>query len=614
MTAIEAAIDEPCIHLLPSNLIDKIAAGEVIERPASAVKELLENSIDAGARAIRVTLAAGGLGRLCVEDDGRGMSPADARNCVLRHATSKLAHEDDLFCIRTLGFRGEALSSIAAVSRLTLTTRRAQDTAATRIVCVAGEVEIETLVGAPIGTCVDVEDLFFNTPARRKFMRSPATEQAHIVEAALRVILGAGDCGIVVTSGERRLLDVPEDASENTRLVAALGTKVREVHGFEGGVDGVRVSGYITAPENDRADAKGMWFFVNGRFVRDRMIQRAVLDGYRSLVGGRYPVCVIHVELAADAVDVNVHPQKTEVRFSDSQAVFRAVSSALTQVLSTTPWVQGTLGARLATEAYFEKAPAFEYRRHRQSTLEARDYRDGVYGTHADMASYAARDSVVLKRPMLPENRELPLQPVKTGFFESLRPVGQALGDFLVCESAENDGELVIIDRRAACERIAYDQLRLQVDGDGVVMQQLLFPETLEASGAMHAFLEARWHTLATYGFEVEPVGPGRFAVRAIPVGLNADAAGAMVEGLVHELGEVEGADATGREVLLRVMSRCACHAELRSDVGPANESVRSLLAELDLVDFAASCHHGRPVVHRITRRELGKLFRTKAS
>ncbi len=567
MTATPPPSDEARIRVLPSDLIDRIAAGEVIERPASVVKELVENAIDAGARHIEVDVADGGLSRLNITDDGRGMSARDTRTSLLRHATSKLAHPDDLFAIRTLGFRGEALSSIASVSRMTLTSRRASDATATRIVSVAGEVESVTEVGAPVGTSIEVADLFFNTPARRKFMRSPATEQAHVVEAALRVVLGASECGIVVTNGERRLLDVPEHADDEARLVAALGARVDKVYPFSLVRDDVRVSGYVTDPGVARADTKGMWFFVNGRFVRDRMLQRAVLDGYRSLVErGRYPVCVVHIEVAADAVDVNVHPQKLEVRFRDGQVVFRVIGAALTEVLAGTPWMQGQLaGVRRATEAYFEKEPE----RWRYPTVVERPLSAMADGP---------------REPSRYVPLELPLE--RQGYFVGLTPIGEALGRYIVCEG---EGDLVLIDEQAAHQRIAYERLRRETANGTIASQPLLFPETIAASGA----LEKHWESLAAHGFEIEPVGPERFAVRGLPAPLVGADVPALVGELIASLGRSQD----------EVLARCARYAPV------STATVDALLAALDESDAASATEHCPPVHRRLTEAEVRALF-----
>ena len=322
--------DQPVINLLESHVIDQIAAGEVVERPASIVKELVENSVDAGATSIQVDIEGGGLGRMTVTDDGVGMGPEDLRRCWQRHATSKLLNPSDLFCIDTFGFRGEALSSIASVSEITITTRRKRDRSGLEMRIKGGKLVAETTVGCPQGTSIDIQHLFYNTPARRKFLRSPATEQAHVVDACLRTSMGSRRVGLVLTSGKRRLVDIPSDSRGRERIELALGKRVGALCDFEYSAEGIEVSGFRSGLEVDRGDAKGIWIFVNGRYVRDKMLQRAVLEAFRGMVQrGRYPIVVLFVDIHPEAIDVNVHPQKLEVRFSEAAPVYRALASAL---------------------------------------------------------------------------------------------------------------------------------------------------------------------------------------------------------------------------------------------------------------------------------------------
>ncbi len=324
----------PLIQRLPSQVIDQIAAGEVIERPASVVKELLENAIDASADTIEVLLRGGGIQSIEVRDNGCGMSPTDAALSLQRHATSKLRRPEDLIDIATLGFRGEALSSIASISRVRLTTRTADQEVATRIEVEGGIIESTREVGAPIGTTFEVRDLFYNTPARHKFLRAPSTEQSHITRACQRVLLGAHGRGLVLRSEHRRLLHLPRLAPEKDRVSQALGREIEQLFAFTGERDGITVRGFIAPPDKARTDTRGIWIFVNGRFVRDGMLQRALLDGCAAIVPhGRYPVIVLHVEVSPQnddtigMVDVNVHPQKTEVRFTNTRSVFSAVAT-----------------------------------------------------------------------------------------------------------------------------------------------------------------------------------------------------------------------------------------------------------------------------------------------
>jgi len=596
----DAAAHDGVIRLLPDDVIDRIAAGEVIERPASVVKELVENAVDAGAGNVEVHLEGGGLDRIVVSDDGRGMTRADVGRAILRHATSKLTTADDLFRVRTLGFRGEALSSIAAVSRLTLSTRRPEDPVGTRLVVEGGAVLAVEDAGLPSGTTIEVAQLLYNTPARRKFMRSPATEQAHACEAALRVALGARRGAFAVHAGDRRLVDVPDDAAGPARVAAALGARVGTMFPVELSTEALRVTGFITRPEVDRADAKGLWFFVNGRYVRDRMLQRAVLDGYRSMLErGRYPVAVVYVDVDPAVVDVNVHPQKLEVRFSDGSRVYQGVARALSSVLARTPWVgeggvrraPGEVGARLY------EAPRADGTDWPQVLREA-----GALAGAESLAGVAAGGGA----PALVGSDGL--LAARSGWFSRLRPVGQVLSLYLVCEG---DDELVLVDQHAAHERVAYERLRTAAEAGAVPRQQLLFPEPLDLSAAQAAVIEEHAAALADLGFEIEPVGPSRFAVRAIPAALDgADARRLAVE-LIDEVCALDegGFGLAARDARARVLSRCACHAVVRAGDRVGVEEARALLAALDAVDFGAACPHGRPVYHRIRRGELERLF-----
>jgi DNA mismatch repair protein MutL len=583
------AADGEIIHILPGDVIDRIAAGEVIERPASIVKELLENAFDAGAESVELHLEEGGLERLVVSDDGCGMSPRDAGLAVLRHATSKLRSADDLFAIRTLGFRGEALSSIAAVARVTITTRRPGDAVGTRIAIEGGEVRSCEEAGCPSGTTVDVRDLFFNTPARRKFMRSPATEQAHACEAVLRVLLGVRRGGVVVASAERRLLDVPPEAEGEARVRLALGGRVGALFPFEREVGGLRASGFVARPDESRADAKGLWFFVNGRFVRDRLLQRALLDAYRGLLEkGRYPYAVVYLELPTEVVDVNVHPQKLEVRFSDAPTVYRALSSALNGVLAQAPW----LGLRLPAGVGERRAEYLSGVPQREEPAPA------APSPPAALAGKAAEDFVWGGIGAASA----------TGFFGRLQPLGRVFETFLLCGDEQG---LIVIDQHAAHERVTFERLRQQRATGRIERQQLLFPEPVELPAHLTALLDEHSEALLAYGFEVEPVGPGRYAVRAVPALLVGARADELVRDLIGELAAIDevGPGEAARDAEVQLLSRIACHGSVRAGQTLSPAETRALLLALDEVDFAAHCPHGRPVYHRIDRAELLRWF-----
>lgn len=565
------------IHRLPSEVIDRIAAGEVIERPASVVKELVENAIDAGATQIEVRAEAGGLNRITVSDDGTGMTAGDARLAFERHATSKITSADDLFRIETMGFRGEALSSVAAVSRVTLTTRRAEDEEGRRLVVEGGELLADEPVGAPPGTTVDVADLFFNTPARRKFMRAPATELAHLVDGAVRCVIGASGVGLVVASGERRLLDVPSHAEPSARAAAALRQRT-ELYAFSGpsSVSGIRVSGFLASPERARRDAKGMWTLVNRRWVRDRTLRAAVLDAFGAILEPRrYPVCVVDLRVPPEMVDVNVHPQKQEVRFAESNPIYRAVCSALTHALAQSPWLETRGGARpvAAIEA-----------------LGLATETSATYRVTGPGGRFAAVEPVV--------EAAAGLAPVST---EPLI-VGE-VGRFVLCRSARG---WLVVDRPAAIERLCADRLEAEQAAGGIECRPLLFPEPLQPTSPVDGWLEANWESLSPLGFTVEPVGPGRFAVRAVPAALPADVnVRALILDVLETIVTFRGSVAA-RDRFLHV--RCAEHASRRP---LRHEALGELLVQLWQLGPDVRSLDDTLITRPLDEAELMRLFRS---
>ena len=498
------------VRLLPGDVIDRIAAGEVIERPASVLKELLENAGDAGARTIDVELGGGGLERIVVTDDGVGMGREDLELAILRHATSKLRTADDLFSLQTMGFRGEALSSIAAISRLQITSRRAADRAGTRLLVCAGEVRACGPVGAPLGTRVEVEGLFFNTPARRKFMRSPATEQTYAVEAALRGALGARKGGLVVSAGGRRLLDVSADAEGLQRIQQALGRRAGQLFAMSAGSANVEVSGFVGGPAGQRSDNRGLWLFVNGRFVRDKSLQRAILDGYRHvLAAGKFPTAVVFVDITPAKVDVNVHPQKLEVRFEDAGEVFRCLSGAVTDVVAQSPWEDPSCSGPAESGRSFvlrvQDAPA-------RRTL-------AIASPHPQTSPPS---SPLAMRPP-PGRSQVPV------FWRTL---GDVFGRrIIVCDSG---AALVLLDMERAWKALTLQALQAQHDSaSGVAIRMLILPEPLSLSAQQCQWLEAHGATLRSYGVAIETVGPQRFALTGLPAALTGATSAEVVKAVI---------------------------------------------------------------------------------
>lgn len=509
------------ISLLAGDVVDRIAAGEVLERPASAVKELIENAFDAGANAVQVELEDGGLKRITICDDGSGMNRRDTERCVLRHATSKLKSALDLDNIRTLGFRGEALSSIASVSDMVIATRPHSEEVGTRLRIRAGEVVSIDEYGGPGGTTVDIRDLFFNTPARRKFMRAPATEQAHAVEASLRVALGSRRGGVTVTAGERRLLDIPEDQTEPERVKAALGPRARDLIALNCEADGVKITGYVAPLDVTRADTKSMWFFVNGRFVRERMLQRAAIEVFRSdLPRGRFPLVAVFVDVDPSAVDVNVHPQKLEVRFSDSALVYRVLVAAFT---------------RLFTEGAFHQRDAFPAERDAFVRRAVEQFEHNR--APAAYASSPQRGG----NPRVKEAGSYQPAPLQTSISARITERPVSVGSRWMMK--ESKDELVFFDLKELATARAATRLRFEADrAEGVVSRELLLPEIFEVDEKTEEKLE-KSH-FSSVGIEVGPVGPGRWALRAIPSALD----GVAASEIAHVVRSWPGGDLKDRQ------------------------------------------------------------------
>ncbi|MEM6533666.1 MAG: DNA mismatch repair endonuclease MutL [Myxococcota bacterium] len=511
------------IAVLADHVIDQIAAGEVIERPASVVKELVENAFDAGADAVQVELEDGGLQRITVSDDGSGMARDDATTSVLRHATSKLRIADDLEAIRTLGFRGEALSSIASVSDMVIATRQENQDVGTRIRMRGGEVVSVDDYGGPTGTTVDVKHLFFNTPARKKFMRSPATELAHVVEAALRVALGSRRGGVIVTSGARRLLDIPEDQSESQRIMAGLGPRVKELIPFAHEDDGIRISGFVTPLDVTRGDTKGTWFFVNGRFVRERLLQRALVEVFRpQLPRGQYPYAAIYIDVDPTSVDVNVHPQKLEVRFSDSATVYRVLTSSLTRLFTDGAFSQlrafvpeSVSGAHRATER-------FEARRGRDTTRSHEPY---AYPPARQGATIVSDGDTYRPSPLQADLATTPATPVPEGS-----------GRWSMVEQGER---ILFIDLKALARARMEERIRDELaGGEEAVARELVLPEVFETDPVTEGWLEKSAAELRRLGLDVTPVGPERWALSSLPAVLGDVSAAGVVTALRSLVGE----------------------------------------------------------------------------
>ncbi len=580
------------IEKLPASLANQIAAGEVVERPASVVKELIENSVDAGATRIKVELEEGGVALVRVSDDGEGMDPADALLALERHATSKIRCSEDLFSLTTFGFRGEALPSIASVSKLRLVTRLRGSREAIEIVVEGGRPVQSRSVGAPEGTTLEVRDLFFNVPARRKFLKSTATEASHVTETVLLSALARHDLSFFLVRDGRVVREWLRVAARSDRAAQAFeGERLIACFGERGLL---RIEAHLSAPERARAGAAGLHFLVNGRPVRDRTLARAVAQAYGSVLEpGRYPVGVVHLDLPPAQVDVNVHPQKAEVRFADARALFDAVTRELGTVLARMRSASLTSFERTA---FAGSAPKVEpFIGGPMSTAE---------GDPASLAEAAAADPWNLASavpPSVPPQSEPPPRLFEgRGFYASLDLLGQVRSTFLVC--AGPDG-LYVIDQHAAAERVTFDRLRRSFIERTIATQRLLIPDVIELLPREIATLEDRAGDVAALGVELRLVGRNAVAVHAVPMILARIGPERIVRDMVAELGR-EATRPFGDAADL-VLATMACHGSIRAGDALSREEAAALLSALDGVDFGAHCPHGRPVVTRVGYDEL---------
>jgi DNA mismatch repair protein MutL len=583
------------VRPLPEALIDQIAAGEVVERPASVVKELVENSLDAGALELRIEVRGGGRDWIAVSDDGSGMEPADARLALQRHATSKIASADDLQRIATYGFRGEALPAIASVSRLRLRTRTRQSPTGWEIRVEAGRLLEEGEAAGSPGTRVEVADLFAAVPARRKFLKSVATEWGHLSDWLARSALARPDVHFEVRRDDRPAFAWPAVSDPLERVAAVLGEEeAAALVAVDLALGPLRVSGFASRPDRHRPNLGAIHLFVNGRAVRDRLLQHALVDVYRDVLPrGRFPSAVLFLELPAEQVDVNVHPAKWEVRFADPQAVHRAVRAAVSRGLEARRW----LGAPAAPEAVGEGGPAWPAR-----GGEAPGQGDWIFAARTHAEGSAAVPAASEEAPEAGSGPALR--------FAEQRLLGQALATYLVLETGQG---LLLVDQHAAHERVLYERLRREWRERSVASQGLLAPLPVSLDPASAAALAAAAPGLDRLGFDVEPFGGSSFAVRGIPALLaGCDPAGLLRE-LAAELAAArEAPDEAGERPLAaadRLFAGLACHAARRKGelLPPAEQ--QALLAALDAIPWAPTCPHGRPVAVPVGIAELERRF-----
>jgi DNA mismatch repair protein MutL len=645
------------IHVLSEAVANKIAAGEVVERPASVVKELLENALDAGSTRIKIQIEAGGKKLIQITDNGGGMVRDDALLAFERHATSKLRNAEDLLSVATLGFRGEALPSIASVSRLRLETRAAEEASGTVVEINGGRIFKVEEAGLPAGTSITIRDLFFNMPARRKFLKAESTELSHIASLVTHYALAHPDKHFELHSASHAMLVAPPVAGYGERVYQVFGKDVldqllpiaalqplehvglpqpppwrRTEPDEEPKQPGeVRVHGFVSKPEIQKLNRNSIYIFVNRRLIRDRLVQHAVVAAYRNILPPTvFPVVLLFLEMPGAEVDVNVHPSKTEVRFRQQTVLHDFVCDSIRAVLmkarpvpqfvseigahptaspSLTAWARAGGDGPPGWQSLAPANPAgFALEAPVAPSITERFPFEGGNAVEANAAVSLARAAQVVPddgcTPALPEEPEIPSQLAPS--LASLRPLGQIRDSFIL---AVNHEGLWIVDQHVAHERILFERVLKQRAAKGVESQRLLMPLMVELTAAQQAVFSEISDELARNGFEAEPFGTRSLAVKVAPAGVDASQVEPMLQELLEQFSRPDQ-KLNLETVRTRIAASIACHAAIKVNMGLEQNKMEWLLAELAKTDCPMSCPHGRPVILRYSMKEIQKAFK----
>lgn len=628
----------PSIHQLSPSVINKIAAGEVIERPASVVKELLENSVDAKAKRIEVSVNKGGAELIRVSDDGHGIAADELTLAVASHATSKIQDADDLFQVGTLGFRGEALASIAEISRFSIQSRTPESSGGTRLEVLAGKTEEVAPCGCPVGTTIEVSDLFMNTPVRRKFLRTTQTEMGHIGEAFIRIALAHPEIHFSLRHNNRLVHDLPPTANWLDRIATLFSRELAEnLIQVDSSDNDVRLDGYVAHPSQSRGNQRMQYLFLNGRHIRDRSLQHALGEAYRGLLlTGRFPITFLSLQMPPEGVDVNVHPTKLEVRFRDGSKLYSQLLGTLrSKFLSTNletrlhapetnesdtshdlaaaanikqemvAWAQGRPGVTVDSpssshDGTFPSAP------HARQPLVLNKldegWRSSVGGRPSSESLDRSADHSEAIRSRLAEADESQLAPSEGGKAGAL----QIHNRYLV---SETDDGMVVIDQHALHERILYEQLRNTIASKSLEMQKLLVPEPVDLGAAEAATILEQRELLLKLGIDIEPFGGDTVLIVGYPAMLANLQPNEILHALVDQL-MTEGKSPETRDLIDELLHMMSCKAAIKAGDYLNSEEISALLEQRHLVQDTHHCPHGRPTALVLTREELDKQFK----
>ncbi len=621
----------PTIRQLPPNLVNQIAAGEVIERPASVVKELVENSIDAGSSRIEVTITGGGSELIRISDNGCGMTAEQLPLAVSSHATSKLPNDEALFHVSTLGFRGEALASIGSVSQLTIRSRTEADDCGSELNTRGGVIEPPAPCGCPVGTVIEVRNLFFNTPVRHRFLKTAQTERGHIVEAFTRLALANPNIHFVLTNNDKQLYDLPPTVQWADRISAFFGGEIGEALIPVNSDDAqIKISGFACDPSVSRGNTRMQYLFLNGRHIRDRSLQHALGEAYRGLLMvGRHPVCFLRMDMPPEMIDVNVHPTKLEVRFTDGGRVYSRLLQTLRHQFLTTDMTQRVgppppVSDQAELRAPLESAlglPVRVEQEHRQSVIEWARTGQTPAASTAAMPSIATPDFKPFPHgstaPAMDQAARPSAAPADVAPWEEPESISetpavcylgfQVHNRYLV---TQDESGMVVIDQHALHERVLYERVKDKVLGENsnLESQKLLVPEPVSLTPAERtAALDAQ-ETLARIGLEIEDFGGDSIVIQAYPAMLRNTSPGDMLRTLLESiLGS--GKKPEPLELLNHMLSTIACKAAVKAGDRLTPEEISSLLEQRDLYQDTHHCPHGRPTALFFSRDELDRMF-----
>ena len=592
------------IVVLSAEIANKIAAGEVVERPASIVKELVENSIDAGASDIRVELEKGGCQSIKVIDNGSGIEREDVALVFERHATSKIYNFEDIYSVASFGFRGEAMPSIASIARVELLTRRKNDLAGTRATLDAGKIQEVVPAGCPAGTQISVTKIFANVPARRKFLKTESTEQGLCLDAITRLALAHPEISFKVNVNGRDAFTAPQVRDASERIAMVMGEDFSNHHVLiNAQKENISLTGFISRPEFTKSNSKSIYLFVNKRFVRDNSVTHAVLSAYRQIIEPRrYPAAVLFLDLPPEDVDVNVHPAKMEVRFKDSHSVYDLVSKTIAQSLAGAETSKGSFIYRLAPKEN-ASVPGF--------TRSADKFPAKSFGLFSRQNLQQAITNDLLTRSSVAEKvatfNSDNVQAKETITFASLKYLGQFANTYLVFAS---DNGLVLIDQHAAHERIILERLKKTM-GPQIISQSLLMPEIVNLTPGQIALFSGYIDFLREIGLEIEIFGRDAIVVKTLPVILSQIQAREMISDIADQLGEQNQMPSL-QEKKEKILASLACRAAIKANSVLSSEEVAALCRDLEETPFNLTCPHGRPITINFSLSEIERMFKRK--